>query len=264
LIYETIEYVEEDRLAHIVLNRPSALNALNHQMRMELKHALKEAADHSAIRVVMLSSASRAFSVGQDLKELDENYAEHRVSLGELVRSEYVPLVQALQTMPKPTIALLQGTAVGGGMSLALACDFRVLSVDAQLIAGFVKVGLVPDTGTSYLLPRMIGDAQALRIFLTGSAIRAQEAVQLGLADMVHPSAEAAATRARELAYELAEGPTLAYAEIRQLVQDGHGLSLDLALSKEIAAQERLSHTQDHRDAVSSFLGKKIPRFKGQ
>ena len=216
------------------------------------------------MRAVLLSASGMAFSVGQDLKEMDHDYQLGHETLGSLVEREYVPLVKVLQNMPKPTVALVQGVAVGGGMSLALATDFRVLSPEARFIAGFVKVGLAPDTGTSYLLPRMIGHAQALRILLTGDAIGAEEAVHLGLSDAVQATREDADAKAHELSGKLALGPTQAYAEIRRLVSQSSEIPFDLALSNEVAAQDRLSHTEDHRTAISAFLAKSPVHFQGR
>jgi 2-(1,2-epoxy-1,2-dihydrophenyl)acetyl-CoA isomerase len=264
LAYDTITYTEKNHVAFLAFNRPQALNALTHQLRKELLVALTATSENDDIRVIILAGAGKAFSVGQDLKEMDHDYRTSEASLGQLVATEYVPLVRVLMDLPKPSIALVRGPAVGGGMSLALAADFRVLSKEATLVAGFVQVGLAPDTGTSYLLPQMIGQAHALRILLTGATIKADEALTLGLADSVEASPEDAESAAWQLAERLAAGPTQAYKEIRRLVRASASLPWELALEKEVEAQERLSHTQDHRHAVSSFLEKKIPEFQGQ
>ncbi len=262
--FETIIYDRTDAVATVTLNRPQALNAFTAELRSELRSALEIAAGDESVRAVLVQAAGKAFSVGQDLKELAAAYQDEGFSLGRLVTNEYAPLVETLQMMPKPTIALIQGIALGGGLSLALSCDFRVLGPDARLIAGFVNVGLAPDTGAAYLLPRMIGYARALHIFLTGKPLTAAEAVSLGLAERVHASAQDAASAAYELARTLANGPTLAYPGIRQLLHDTATLDLPAAMRQEAAVQERLSHTQDHRNAVSSFLERQPPQFDGQ
>ena len=260
--YETIIYAADDHGVTITLNRPAALNALTRQMRAELLDGLKRAAADGEARALTLAGAGKAFSVGQDLKEMEHDY-QSGMNLGQLVRDEYMPLVRTLRAMPKPTIALVQGTALGGGMALALACDFRVLSPDARFIAGFVHVGLAPDTGTSFLLPKMIGQARALEIFLTGSPITAEDAVRYGLSSEVHGDRERAEAAARSLAKLLAAGPTKAYAAIRQLVDQTAAVPLEDAMAKEMETQASLSLTQDHLAAVAAFLDKRKPDYTG-
>lgn len=263
--FETVSYRVEAGVATIRMNRVKSLNALTRLLRQELRAALDQAATDPAVRSVLVAGSDRAFSVGQDLTELKEDYQkdpDH--AMDRLVAEEYVPLFKTLRTLPRPTVALVTGIALGGGLALALAADFRVVEAHTRLVPAFAQVGLVPDTGLSFLLPRMIGHARALSLALTGDAITAEEAVSLGLAASVYPDPAAAETAARELAARLAVGPTQAYVEIRRLFDRSAESSLDAALADEARTQARLSRTEDHRAAVAAFLAKATPQFHGR
>jgi 2-(1,2-epoxy-1,2-dihydrophenyl)acetyl-CoA isomerase len=217
------------------------------------------------VRAVVLAGSDRAFSVGQDLKEMADRYqADPEHAMARLVTEEYIPLLKTLRSLPRPTVAVVAGLALGGGLALALATDFRVVEARTRLIPAFSQVGLVPDTGVSFFLPRMIGHARALSLALTGDAITAAEAVQWGLALEVAADPAQAEERGRNLARRLADGPTLAYTEIRRLFDRSAESTLDEALAEEARAQARLSMTRDHRDAVTAFLTKNTPIFHGR
>ncbi len=248
----------------IRLNRPTALNALTYRLRQELLELLLEAEKNAAVRAVLITGVGRAFSVGQDVKEMQEMYAKADPDLGSLVRDEYNPLIAALLDLSKPTIALVQGPAVGGGLSLALACDIRVITDSASFIPAFVKVGLAPDTGASYLLSRSLGWSRALGVALSGQAIGADDAVAWGLAHHRYATVEEAEVKASALAKQWAEGPTRAMAEIRRLLLDVQGVSWRDALVKEASTQDRLGRTADHQEAVAAFLERRAPEFRGQ
>lgn len=258
---QEVVFERQGARAVLSMNRPEALNALTSPMRRGLLDALSRAAEDSRVRVVIIKGAGRAFSVGQDLKEMRQYYTEHGPALGQLVEDEYIPLVKALRRLNKPTIALLEGAAVGGGMALALATDFRVISSRAQLVPGFVNVGLAPDTGTTFLLARAIGYHRALNLCLLGEPIRADAMVDFGLARQSHESADGLMDELNTLANKLEEGPTGTYAAIRRLFDETQHLPFDEVLKVERDVQDALAHTPDHEEAVQAFLDKRPAKF---
>lgn len=262
--FEEVLWDQEGPAATLRLNRPEALNALTAAMRRELLEGLRRAEEEAGVRVVILRGAGRAFSVGQDLKEMLQYYEEHGPKLGQLVQDEYIPIVKALRGLSKPTIAVLEGTAVGGGMALALACDFRVISSRAQMVPAFVNVALAPDTGTTFLLARSIGYARALSHCLLGKPLKAEDLVRYGLADVQHEEPDALESELADLAGKLAQGPTRAYAEIRRLFDRSADLPLESVLAMERDVQDQLAHTADHREAVDAFLVRRAPVFRGE
>ncbi|HET7629663.1 MAG TPA: enoyl-CoA hydratase-related protein [Bacillales bacterium] len=262
--YEELLFEAKDGVATITLNRPKALNALTRKMRSELLDALNHAAEDEEIRALILTGSGKGFCVGQDVKEMSEDYAKEGPELGKLVESEYIPLVKALRSMPKPTIALVNGVAVGGGMAFPLACDFRVITEKASMTPVFVNVGIAPDTGVSFLLGRAIGHAQAIELCMLGKSLTPEDQVKAGLASEIYPTAEEAADAARELAAHLANGPTQSYASIRQLFDKAAASTLEETLAYERDVQDKLAHTEDHQEAVSAFLEKRKPTFLGK
>lgn len=261
---QEVSWEQEGGRVVLTLNRPEALNALTATLRRELLEGLQKADHDPAVRVVIIQGAGRAFSVGQDLKEMLQYYETHGPALGQLVEEEYIPLVKALRALSKPTIAVLEGAAVGGGLALALAADFRVVSSRAQLVPGFVNVSLAPDTGTTFLLARAIGYARALSLCLLGQPIRAAQMVEWGLASQVNETPEAMAEELAALTSRLEAGPTRAYGEIRRLFDRAAHLPLDEVLTLERDVQDALAHTQDHHEAVDAFVNKRQPVFRGE
>lgn len=263
MTYKEIRYTLHDSVGTIEFNRAESLNALTATMRAELLDALEIANQSDSVRVVVLRGQGRAFSVGQDLKEMQQYYDEHGPELGTLVEEEYIPLVLALRNLQKPTVSVLQGAAVGGGMALALATDFRIISERAQLVPGFVNVALAPDTGTTFLLSRAIGYARAISVCLLGEPIRARNMVEYGLATDVANGPEELEERLQELVTKLAQGPTRAYTEIRKLFDATSHCSLLEAVRLERDVQATLARTSDHQEAVDAFLHKRSPQFEG-
>jgi len=260
----TIVVERQEARATITLNRPEALNALNTPLREGLLSALNQVAQDPGIRVVVLAGSGRAFSVGQDLRELESYYETHGPALGQLVEQEYLPIAQRLRTMPQPTIAVLDGPAVGGGLALALATDFRVISARAQLNPAFIHVGLAPDTGASYLLVKSLGLLPAISLAMTGRVLNADDLVRYGLASRINESPEALQQELDELAHKLAAGPTRAYHLIRQLMDQAASRPWEQVLQLERDVQDALAHTHDHGEAVDAFLHKRQPRFQGE
>jgi 2-(1,2-epoxy-1,2-dihydrophenyl)acetyl-CoA isomerase len=259
-----VDYDLADAVATITLNRPEAMNSLDTATKEALLEALQTAAADADVRCVVVTGSGRAFSVGQDLREHAE-LLETR-SLDEVwstVDRHYGPIASAIATMDKPVVAAVNGVAAGAGMSIALACDIRLAAEGAGFNSAFTAVGLSCDTASSWTLPRLVGRSVALDLLLRPRTIRAAEALELGLVSRVVPDDELA-KEAAELAGELAAGPTAAYAAVKQAVTFAATHSLAEALDFESKLMARTGATDDHRDAVQSFVAKQKPTFKGR
>lgn len=258
--FETIELAREGGVATLVLNRPDKLNAVNRQMHGELRSALKAVAADREIRALVLTGAGRGFCVGQDLAEFGSATG---MRVDDLLRSTFNRLVRSLHALDMPVIAAVNGVAAGAGASIALACDLRICAEDASFIQAFVRVGLVPDTGSTWLLPQLVGPARAFEIAATGRTVDAQESLALGVANRVVPTAELR-ERAHAWATELAAMPTRAIGMTKRAIYRAMHTSLDDALEHEAQLQHAASLTHDHREGVAAFLGKRDPAFLGR
>lgn len=263
MTYETILSETDQGILKITLNRPDKLNALNNAMRLELLDVLTRAKDDSSVRVVVLTGAGRGFCSGADLAAATENSSDEPIDYGTLVRNTYNPLITLICTLPKPVIAAVNGVAAGAGMSLALACDIRIAVENAAFLQAFIKIGLVPDSGSTWLLPRLIGLTKAVELMLTGRRVSAQEALELGILNQVVPDAQLMDT-AMNMAHEFAKAPTRAIGFIKQAVSFAAGHSLEEALEKEADLQNLAGKTADHAEGVKAFLEKRQPKFRGQ
>ena len=247
----------------ITLNRPAVLNAFNAQMRSELLGAFRDVAADDTARAVILTAAGRGFCAGQDLRERPADYqAGQPPVLGETLRQEYNPLILAMRTLPKPIVGAINGVAAGAGCSLALACDLRVASEEASFLQAFVRIGLVPDSGSSFFLPRLIGMARAAEMMFLAEPIPAQRALELGLVNRVVPP-DQLLPAARELAVRLAELPTKAIGQTKRQLNLALAGSLEVVLEEEAAGQAMASQTHDHLEGVRAFLEKRNPQFNG-
>lgn len=251
-----------DQVATITLNRPEAMNALTLVMKAGLLEALERVRDDHAVRAVLLTGAGRAFCVGQDLREHSANL-EAGVGLDDTVRSHYNPIVTTIMTMEKPVVAAVNGVAAGAGASLAFACDFRVAAEEARFVTAFGTIGLAPDSGASWTLPRLVGPAKAKELLMLGGEVDAAEALSLGLVTSVVPGASVAAS-ARELAVRLAQGPTLAYGAIKQALDFSAAHSLEESLEMEAELQDTCAKSTDHIRATEAFLARRTPVFEGR
>ena len=247
----------------ITLDRPDALNALDGPVKEALAGALGEAAADPGVRAVALTGAGRAFCVGQDLREFEEDYREGRAPdfAAELER-HYEPICRLLAEMPKPTVAVLNGVAAGAGVSLALACDLRLAADTARVRLAFSGIALVPDAGSTWHLPRLVGLSRAMEIALLGDWVDADQALAFGLVNRVWPADDLAGEAAATLA-ALAAGPTLAFARTKALFRDHLRVDLADALAGEARAQVASGQTKDHLEGVSAFLEKRPPNFQG-
>jgi 2-(1,2-epoxy-1,2-dihydrophenyl)acetyl-CoA isomerase len=247
------------------MNRPEAMNALDVATKVALRDALQAAGADTAVRGVLLTAAGdRAFSVGQDLKEHTALLAENdgRATMA-TVREHYNPITRAIATMPKPVVAAVNGVAAGAGASLAFACDFRVLADTAGFNLAFAGIALSCDTGSSWTLPRLVGRAKALDLLYFPRTVTAAESLGLGLATTVVPAGDLV-TEVQALTKRLAAGPTAAFGAIRRSVgfSQGHDLPASLELEAEMMALTGAS--EDHRNAVDSFIAKRKPVFEGR
>ena len=255
VLYETAETV-----AIIRLNRPAAMNALTAEMKTGLLAALRRAAAEP-VRAVLLTGQGRGFCAGQDLVEHAELLESGDKAL-DTVREHYNPIVTEIMSMPKPVVAGVNGVAAGAGAALAFACDFRMAARAASFVMSFSLVGLGPDSGVSWTLPRLAGLARATELLMLAEPIPADRALGLGLVTSVVPDDEFSES-ALDLARRLAAGPTQAYAAIKQalLYASSHGLAD--ALDEEADLQARLGQTDDHRAATTAFVRKERPRYQG-
>ena len=261
---QTIILEEHDHITKLTLNRPSALNAIDDKMGEELLASLKAIEKNEKARCLVITGAGRAFSAGEDVSGLKDRYgAGSHPSLGDHLRKKYHPIITRIRSMEKPIIARLNGIAAGSGASIALACDIRVASEEAGLKQAFIGVGLVPDSGSSYFLTRMIGPGRALELIMTGKTVPAKEAETLGLINKVVPAAELD-KYTNELAQKLATGPTKAIGLSKRMVNRVTSLELSEAMEYEALNQDIAGKTSDHLEAVSAFLEKRQPKFSGK
>ena len=259
-----LDYTVEDGVGRIVLNRPQVLNAFNDELGSLLRDRVAEASADSDVRCIVITGAGRAFSAGEDLAALAESYEAGRVpDLGQILTQRYNPLIKELRAAPKPIVAGLNGVAAGAGASVALACDFRVASERASLSFPFAGVGLVPDSGATWFLARMLGPARALELALSSPALSSADALELGLVNEVVPADEFEA-RLRAVAAGLAHGPTTALALTKGLIEAAVSHTLDQQLEAEALAQGVAGATQDHLEGVRAFLSKRAPEFRGR
>lgn len=255
-----VEVDKEARVATITLNRPEALNSLTVPMKQALLAALRKVDRDTGVRAVILTGAGRAFCAGQDLRERLEPDA---APLGVEVRERYNPIVRAMRGSSKPIVGAINGVAAGAGASLALASDIRLASEAASFALAFGRVGLVPDSGATWFLPRLVGDARAAEMALLNEPVRADEAARIGLIGRVVP-ADQLLSEARAVAAKLAAGAPRAIALTKRALATTWDRDLDAALEYEAHLQDLAGRTADHREGMAAFLEKRPPRFMGE
>ncbi len=260
---DTVRYEVNEGLATVTLNRPDAMNALDEETKVALRDTLQRAAADERVRAVLLTGSGRAFCVGQDLKEHTGALQRGGGSALNTVEEHYNPITLALAGMPKPVVAGVNGVAAGAGAGFAFACDYRVMADTAAFNTSFAGVALTADSGVSWTLPRLVGPGKAADLLLFPRSVKAPEALELGLAGRVAPADELAA-EAASVARQLAEGPTAAYAALKESLAYGASHSLAETLAKESELQLRAGASQDHRIAVEAFVKKERPRFTGR
>ncbi len=246
------------------LNRPDVLNAFNNDLLSALSKAVRDAEKDKGVRCLVITGAGRGFSAGQDLADVADRYkSAEPLELGAHLRARYNPMIAGLRTMEKPVIAAVNGVAAGAGASLALACDLRLAAESASFVQAFVNVGLVPDTGSTFFLPRLVGAARALELVFTGRKVKADEALRIGLVNQVVPDAELASETSK-LAKRLAELPTRTIGLTKRAMNAAWSADLEAQLDYESMLQTTAGRTHDHREGVTAFLEKRPSQFKGE
>ncbi len=259
MAYDTIIYEKTNGAATITLNRPQALNAFVSQMNQEVMDALRDGDRDSAVRCFVITGAGRAFSAGQDLKG---RTPEQKGSLGASLREKYNPMILQIRRTEKIVLAAVNGVAAGAGCNLALACDLRIASEEAKFIQAFVRVGLAPDSGGSFILPHLVGFSKAMELLLLGEPIDAQEARRIGLVAKVVPAAEFPKATA-ELADRLARSPR-GIGLIKRAVNQAMLAHLESQLEYEAQLQEIAGRSADYDEGVRAFIEKRAPVFTGK
>ena len=259
MAYETIDFKADGAVARITLNRPDRLNSFTVQMHEELRDALANL--HEA-RVVVLTGAGRGFCAGQDLNDRAVSPGQ-AVDLGETVELYWNPLVRTIATMPQPIIAQVNGVAAGAGANIALACDIVVAAKSAKFIESFSAIGLIPDSGGTWHLPRLAGQARALGLALTREPLPAEEAAEWGLIWKTVDD-DALDAEVDAIANKLASLPPLGLAATKEMIRSSWQYSLDEELERQAGAMRRLGFTDDYREGVAAFLEKRKPNFTGQ
>jgi 2-(1,2-epoxy-1,2-dihydrophenyl)acetyl-CoA isomerase len=250
-----------DAVAHVTLNRPDALNALTDEMKRGLLDALKAAERDDAVRAIVLSGEGRGFCAGEALNPDLVKSAEP--ALDRTLRDYYHPVIERMRAMDKPIVAAVNGICAGAGVSLALAADLRLASDKASFVMAFVKIGLVPDAGGTFFLPRLVGLAKAAEMCMTGDKVDAAEAERIGLVNRMVPHDQLAAEAAK-LAAKLAVLPTKAIGLMKRALDRSYRSSLEDQLAYEASLQAIASRTADFREGVQAFLDKRPATFRGR
>lgn len=259
--YTTLLTDVTDGVLTITLNRPEVLNAFNDQQAEEVLEALKKAERDSAVRCLILTGAGKGFCAGQDLGAMRGR--SEAVSFRDHLAHTYNPIVSKLRSIEKPIIGQINGAAAGAGFGLALACDVRYAAAGAKFRMAFSGIGLAPDSGTSFFLPRLIGYARAYEMAITNNPVASEQAVAWGMVNAVFPADELpAATRA--LAVKLASLPTKAFGLTKRAMNKAFQLTIDEALDYEAQLQEIAGRTADYQEGLAAFLDKRSPQFSGQ
>jgi 2-(1,2-epoxy-1,2-dihydrophenyl)acetyl-CoA isomerase len=259
--FETILFDVGAGVATITLNRPQKLNAFNDQMIAETTTAFKTVGKDDAIRCVVITGAGRGFSSGQDLADFQDR--AEKVSIGEHLRHGYHRLIRQMVGLEKPIIGAINGVAAGAGLGVALAADIRLAAANASFILVFSRVGLIPDSGANWFLPRLIGYARAYEMALTADRVPAEKALEWGMVNRVVPTDQLPEITAA-WARQLADGPTLAFGLTKRAMNRSWEMTLDEALAYEAYLQEVTGHSADNREGVAAFLEKREPRFTGR
>ena len=258
--FSALRWEVADGIGTITLDRPTALNSLDATLKRDLLGVIRVAGRDASVRAVILTGEGRAFCAGQDLKE---RLAPEAGPLDLEVRERYNPIVLGLHRLAKPTVAAVNGVAAGAGAALAFACDLRIAAEGASFVLAFGRIGLVPDSGVSWLLPRLVGVARATELLLLPDPMTAEEAARIGLVGRVVP-ADRLMDEARSLAGRLAAGAPVALALTKRALERSLEVGLAEALEHEASLQGIAGRTADHAKGITAFVEKREPRFRGE
>jgi 2-(1,2-epoxy-1,2-dihydrophenyl)acetyl-CoA isomerase len=261
-LYETVLYEKHEAVANIALHRPKKLNAFDGTMHEELHQALDDAAQDEEVRCIVVRGEGRGFSAGADLAQIVSE-ADGDPDLGAYLRDTYSRLVKRMVGIEKPIIAALHGPVYGAGVGLALACDLRVAAENTKFSVAFIKIGLMPDAGVTFLLPRVVGLGRAMEMSMLGDAVDAEEAQRIGLVNKVVAD-DSLSEEAQKLAERLAAMPTAALGRMKASLYASFETDLESALEREAEGQTFCGYTQDHKEGVTAFFEKREARFVGQ
>jgi 2-(1,2-epoxy-1,2-dihydrophenyl)acetyl-CoA isomerase len=247
-------------VAFITLNRPEKFNSFNREMALLMQAKLDEAASLHEVRCVYITGAGKAFCAGQDISEL---VGENRIEIKQILSEHYNPIVRRIRNLPKPVVAAINGVAAGAGANIALCCDIVVASSAASFIQAFSKIGLIPDSGGTFTLPRLIGWQKASALMMTGDKVSATEAERLGMIYKVFES-EGFEEESRKIATALSQMPTKGLAYTKHALNNSFHNNWEEQLSLEDKYQQRSAQTEDYQEGINAFLEKRNPVFKGK
>lgn len=261
--YETIAFSVDEGIAQLTLNRPERLNSFNRAMHLEVRDALARVQADRSVRVLLMTGAGRGFCAGQDLSDRAVAPGAPGVDLGASVEEFYAPLVLALKNLPMPVICAVNGVAAGAGANLALACDIVLAARSASFIEAFCKLGLIPDTGGTWHLPRLVGPARAMGLAMLGDKLSAEKAQQWGLI-WACVDDDQLMEEALGMARHFASAPTLGLARTKQALLASWSNTLEQQLQLEASMMRELGYSHDYREGVAAFMDKRTPQFKGE
>lgn len=261
-MYDSIKYELENGIATISLNRPEVFNSLNEKMHGELKDVLKKVQQDKNLRVLIITGEGKAFCAGQDLNDRSVNNNTSQPDLGESIEKKYNPLIKSIYNLKIPVICKVNGVAAGAGVGIALACDFVVASEKASFIQAFCKIGLVPDSGNSFFLPKLVGIARAKELCMLGDKLDAKKALDYGLIYKVFANDEID-KEVEKLAEHFSTAPTYGLSLIKKALNESFENSFEEQLELEKNLQRIAGYSNDYKEGVDAFLEKRAPNFKG-
>lgn len=261
--FNTIEYIVNQGLATLILNRPDRLNSFNSEMHDEVKQAFKNIKEDAEVRCLLITGAGRGFCAGQDLSDRSVSVGDEAPDLSVSVEKNYNPLIRNITSLEMPVICAVNGVAAGAGANIALACDLVIAAKSASFIQSFNKLGLIPDSGGTWVLPRLIGQARALKLTLLGEKVSAEEALLMGMIAQVSEDEELMKD-AESLGLQLAKGPTKGLGLIKRAIRASSNNSLEEQLELEKQCMGIAGRSDDYREGVAAFMEKREPNYKGK